>query len=213
MFSATTLLEHPLIYKYFQALFSGVKTEYLRKHLSAIDHERPIRILDLGCGPGTNADLFLNKERYAYIGIDLNPDYIREASKNFPLEFRCLDITSLNTLRVSYDVVLLNSVIHHLSASETKRLLDSASNFVSQYGECLILDMVCPEKPGLGSMVQQILIRLDRGSHCRTVDQLRGELSEHFFIKKMYSFKVKFIGILLWELRLFVCSKKKDNLN
>jgi SAM-dependent methyltransferase len=208
MFLTTSLLEHPSIYKYFHALFSGIKTEYLNKHLSAINYERPTRVLDLGCGPGTNADLFLDTERYSYLGIDLNPNYIREASKKFPLEFRCADITLLTDPHISYHIVLLNSVIHHLSVDETRKLLKAASDYIASNGEFLILDMVYPPKPSLGNIAQKILIRLDRGSYCRTVKQLRSELTEHFYIKKMYSFNVKIFGILLWDLCLLVCSKK-----
>ena len=68
------LLEQPWVYRTWQAPFASAK---LRPFLTRIDLSRARRVLDVGCGPGTNAAIFTESE---YVGIDINPEYIRTAS-------------------------------------------------------------------------------------------------------------------------------------
>ena len=64
------LLERPLVYQLWQKPFVEQKlTPILRRG----DITRARRVLDVGCGPGTNTSQFGNAD---YIGIDINPSYI-----------------------------------------------------------------------------------------------------------------------------------------
>lgn len=204
------LFNLPAVYRSFHTLVSGVKITHLRRHLLSLALKRPIRVIDLGCGPGTNADLFADKNRYIYLGIDINSSYIRQASKKYALDFECADVTKLSHRKGEFDIVLINSVIHHLSRDDAKKVLKSAADFLDADGECLVLDMVRAKDRNIGSIVQRALIHLDRGRYCRTVDQLMAEVSEHLRIGRVQTFSIRLFGILLWDLRLLVARNEGD---
>jgi SAM-dependent methyltransferase len=203
------LLDYPSLYGWFHAVFSKPKGEALCRHLCQKECKSPVRVLDLGCGPGTNAGIFLDASRYSYLGIDMNRRYIREASKKYRLKFRCADITQLPKSDALFDVILINSVLHHLNDKESRKLLSSAKDFLEPEGECLVLDMVSPVRAASRNFVQRMMIQLDRGAYCRSPSKLHRELSEHFDIQSVHIFDIQFIGILLWDLRLIACGRKK----
>lgn len=73
----------------FCALLSGVDW-------SLYSSERPLRLLDLGCGPGFLLDYLSQKgllDRVAYTGTDLSPEILAEAARRWPgREFLLRDI-------------------------------------------------------------------------------------------------------------------------
>jgi len=202
-----TLLNHPTLYAGFHSLVSGVKTVHLRQQLATLNNHAHIRVLDMGCGPGTNAALFLDRERYTYLGIDIDPACIQRASQKWPLTFQCSDIASWTDPHDRYDVILLNSVIHHLPPAAAAQVFERVYSLLATDGVCFVLDMVRPEKRDLRGLVQRGLIRLDRGSHCRSKETLRHELSAALSVRHSETFNVSCLGIVLWELVLFTCSR------
>ena len=65
------LFEVPWVYRAWQAPFAEQKLAPVMRHnvMGAVR-----RVLDVGCGPGTNAPHF---EGLDYLGLDINPDYNR----------------------------------------------------------------------------------------------------------------------------------------
>jgi ubiquinone/menaquinone biosynthesis C-methylase UbiE len=60
--------------------------------------------LDLGCGTGRDASLFLTGKDYEYTGIDLSTGMIDEAKKLFPkVTFRQMDLSHLEFNNDSFD--------------------------------------------------------------------------------------------------------------
>jgi SAM-dependent methyltransferase len=78
------------------------------------------RLLDVGCGPGTNTALF---DGWDYHGVDLNPKYIETARSRFP--DRRFDVGDATKLGVDgkFDVVLINSLMHHIDDAGCRSLL------------------------------------------------------------------------------------------
>jgi trans-aconitate methyltransferase len=64
----TYLLEQTPVYSLWQAPFV---TDKLAPVVSHNDIARVRRVLDVGCGPGTNTDFFRNAD---YLGVDINAD-------------------------------------------------------------------------------------------------------------------------------------------
>ena len=62
--AADRLLELPFVYETWQAPFVSAK---LKPFLANVDLGRTRRVLDIGCGPGTNARVFAGCD---YVGID-----------------------------------------------------------------------------------------------------------------------------------------------
>lgn len=199
------LFEYPFVYRWFHRVFSGSKHHALSSHLSAPGAGRPRRVLDLGCGPGQDAVLFRDRSRYKYLGVDINPKYVAIASKVYGMDFRVADVTDADEIKGAFDIVLMNSLIHHLSPEEAHTLLTSARGALAEGGECLVLDMIYPAVSRPSNRVNRLLIDLDRGRHCRSERELDLLLREYFDVQAKHSFAIKMLNVLLWDLRLYVC--------
>ena len=131
-------------------------------------------MLDVGCGPGTNAPLFAGLD---YTGLDINERYIEYASSHHPGKFVAQDATTLEVpAGERFDFVLVNSFLHHIPDPEVSRLLGHLRSVVAPDGHIHILELVLPPKPSLG----RLLARLDRGDHARPLAHWRELLSESF---------------------------------
>ena len=199
------LLEQPIVYETFHSIFSREKLDHLIFYLHSRPPRRPLSVLDLGCGPGTNARLFTDKTKYNYLGIDLNPAYIGIARRKYGLNFECADITRVIRERSRFDLVLLNSVLHHLNNEEAGTVLRSAREVLGPEGECVVLDMIFPDHLSWSTSLQRGLIRWDRGDFCRTVEGLEELVSVHFRPVRVDAFSIRIAGIILWDMRLIVC--------
>ena len=203
----SSLFDRPAFYQHFHRFFSRAKFRYLQRYLGDRRSFERLKVLDLGCGPGTNSFLFSDKNQYDYLGIDINEKYIRWARQLYDLNFHCADVTKLANSGLVYDLILINSVMHHLSDFEANRLLSAAQGLLSSRGECVVLDMIRPDVRKASNSIQRMLIQLDRGSFCRELRELQRLLASYFETDIAYSFDITVVGVPLWDLKLFVCRK------
>ena len=82
------LLERPGVYLAWQRPFVSSKLGPVWRH-----NERSAirRVLDVGCGPGTNSAEFVGLD---YLGVDLNPAYIEHARRKHGGRFEVADVRS-----------------------------------------------------------------------------------------------------------------------
>jgi SAM-dependent methyltransferase len=165
------LMNHTWAYRAWQAPFAEAK---LRPLFAQNDFSRVRRVLDVGCGPGTNAHHFADVD---YTGIDINDGYIADARRRHRRDFRVADVTRLapGTIEPA-DMVLVNSLLHHLDDEETHRSLSSLPQLVTADGMVHILDLVLPDELSPA----RALAKLDRGRYARRVDDWRSIFSSHF---------------------------------
>jgi ubiquinone/menaquinone biosynthesis C-methylase UbiE len=150
--------------------------------------------------------LFEDPERFVYLGVDENPRYISTARSVYKMDFMVGDATTLNVGKHGgYDIVLINSLLHHLDDGQLHALLGTAREALADDGECLVMDMVYPAKKTFANILNRTLINLDRGSYCRPASDLDDRLSAHFRIVLKRRFDIRFAGMLLWDMRLYVC--------
>ncbi len=202
-----SLFDFPSVYIALQRFVAPEKEEHLRQVLKdqRPSAGAPARILDLGCGPGTNAGLFSCPENYHYVGIDSNPTYVKAATKIYGLDFRCGDITSLQDLPHDYDIALLNSVLHHLDDAQAEAAISTAASHLKPRGKLVVLDSVLPRTQSMSTMIQWSLVHLDRGDYWRDAQVLYDLLARHFSRIQKSSFVTSFLGIRLWDWELYVC--------
>ena len=193
------LLAIPLVYRGWQAPFASAK---LRPFLAHVDLSHRPRVLDIGCGPGTNARVFAGCD---YVGIDINADYIRTASSRYPGRWLVGDVTDPNVLPdARFDCVFANSLMHHLDDDAVRNLLRGMARLTAPGGRVHVLDLVLPPHASAG----RLLARLDRGRFARPVERWRAMLNEHLREEHFmpYSFGVPYLP--LWQMIYFVGAAK-----
>ncbi|MXX63050.1 MAG: class I SAM-dependent methyltransferase [Holophagales bacterium] len=113
--------------------------------------DRPLRVLDLGCGNGRFA-LFLqhnpellSDRRFTYQGIDLSSeliDHARAAAAGLDhIRFEANDIENCTLAEATYDLVTLFGVLHHIPGFDMRRrTLERAASAVAPGG---LLALTC----------------------------------------------------------------------
>jgi SAM-dependent methyltransferase len=188
------LLASPLAYRLWQAPFADRK---LAPVLACNDLQRVRRVLDVGCGPGTNARYFAHA---SYLGLDFNAQYIEAARRRFKGDFVVADVTSYSVeASARFDFILVNSLLHHLGDDGTRRVLSHLGKLLTADGHVHVLDLVEPEQAGLA----RTLARWDRGGHARPLGRWRELLGEHFEPVSLQPYTLELLGRPAWHMVYF----------
>jgi SAM-dependent methyltransferase len=182
------VLEHPAIYSQWQAPFAAQKFAPVERH---IRHATIRRVLDVGCGPGTNAARFGGT---AYVGVDINERYLTVARSKYSGQFVQADLATADLSHFgAFDVILVNSFLHHLPDMAVDRLLAQLATLLEPRGRVHILELVHPERRSLPS----IMASLDRGRYARSVRAWTEHVERHFHpvVVEPYTF-----GLGLWAM-------------
>lgn len=97
--------------------------------------ESPLKILDIGCGPGNSTMVLKDKFPNAYIlGVDSSKDMIDSAKKSYDnIDFKLLDVSSeLNKLDKDFDVVFSNACFQWIP--NNNKLLTEVMNLLKPNG-------------------------------------------------------------------------------
>jgi SAM-dependent methyltransferase len=180
------LLESSVVYALWQSPFASQKFAPVAL---ALAHRPATRVLDVGCGPGTNARWFADVD---YVGVDINHDYLALARSRYKGSFIAADLETddLSTLGL-FDVILVNSVLHHLPDDTTRRVLAQLRLRLAPNGRIHVLELVLPA---------WLLAKLDRGKYPRPIEQWRALLAEHFTVEE---FRPYALGPRLWSMVYF----------
>ena len=188
------LLERTAVYRLWQAPFAEAKFEPVRRH-NDIGAAR--RVLDVGCGPGTNTARFNHAE---YLGIDINPAYIEDARRRHGREFLVADATTYTvSADQRYDWILLNSFLHHVETADVRRILSHLATLLTPDGHIHILDLVLPAGPSAA----RLLARWDRGRFARPLEEWRGLFTQSFEPVVFEAYPLKGAGLTLWNMVYF----------
>ena len=188
------LLEIPLVYRAWMAPFVEKKLRPLYAHN---DVKRARRVLDVGCGPGTNTPYFAGAD---YLGIDYNPSYIESARKRFGREFVVADVTKYEVPPDRrFDLILANSLFHHLESADTRRILAHLATLVADDGHLHVVDLVLPAERS----IPRFLARADRGDFPRPLAEWREIFTESYEPVVFEQFPVGVGGLELWSMVYF----------
>lgn len=191
-----TILSNPLAYRLWQVPFAGRKLEPIAAHN---DLKSIRRVLDVGCGPGTNAPTFAHTD---YLGVDLNPKYIENARKQHGLKFEVADVRQPETLPVGsgFDFILVNSLLHHIDLASTRQLLGCLPVLLSADGHVHIVEMCMPDAR---LNLCRVLANADRGNFYRPVEDWKEIFLEHYEPVVFEPFSQIHAGVTLYEMVYF----------
>ena len=185
------LLENPIVYSAWQAPFAASKFAPVERRLRDVTIRR---VLDVGCGAGTNARRFAN---YDYVGVDINERYLEVARRRYRGRFINADLTVANLSGLgTFDTVLVNSFLHHVSNAHVERILAQIPPVLSAEGRVHILELVLPERLSMA----RVMAQLDRGRFARPIADWRRLFSAAFepVVEEPYLF-----GGGLWSMVYF----------
>lgn len=189
-----TLLERPHIYLAWQRPFVATKLAPIWRHN---DRSTIRRVLDVGCGPGTNSAEFTGTD---YLGVDVNPSYIEHARTAHDGHFAVAELPKdAIPGKGTYDFVLLNSLLHHLDDSAASMLLSGLAEYVSADGHIHVVELDLPERRG----IPRTLALSDRGDYPRSIERWRTLLTEHYDEVVLEPFPVPARGPMLWSMVYF----------
>jgi SAM-dependent methyltransferase len=186
-----SLLEQSLVYSLWQAPFAAEKLAPVLEHNDLRDVRR---VLDVGCGPGTNTGYFSKQD---YLGIDINSSYIETARKKHNRAFVAADLTSYaDESAGKFDFILLNSFLHHLDDDDSHRLLSRLPVWLQPGGYLHFVELAMPGHRS----VAQLLATLDRGKYVRPMESWRNLFQQHVDIILFEPYRIKLAGATLWNM-------------
>jgi SAM-dependent methyltransferase len=185
-----SVMGQPAVYRLWMAPFAEQKFLPVSAHN---DLGRVRRVLDVGCGPGTNADHFAHTD---YLGVDWNERYIRSAQKRLKGRFLVADAEKLTVPPGErFDFILANSLLHHLDIPPTKRLLAHLSSLLAEDGHVHIVELVLPQHKS----IPRFLALADRGQFPRAQEEWRQIFSDVFEPVVFEPFSLTAGGVELWN--------------
>lgn len=185
------LLEQTAVYSLWQSPFAAAKLAPMLAH-NDIGSAR--RVLDVGCGPATNTHLFAQAD---YLGIDVNPDYIKHARRKYDRRFVAADATTYyDPAETSFDFILVNSFLHHMDTASTNRILDRLQSWLSSGGHIHLLEPILPRERSIA----RTLANWDRGKYLRPLEEWRSLFEQHFDIVVFEPYPLRKLGLTLWNM-------------
>lgn len=142
------------------------------------------RLLDLGCGTGELAPVFL-RAGYSYTGIDIAPERIAYAAKTFPRgKFQVMDASALRYPDGHFDQILVTGVLHHLSDEEVRDIVKEMARVLRPGGRALVMEDIALR----GSLnLLGVLVHLaDAGAYIRRPKEYEPLLEPDLSIQETY---------------------------
>ena len=188
------IMANPTVYRLWQQPFADMKFRPIIEHN---DMSQVRRVLDVGCGPGTNSLFFEDNE---YLGLDINEDYIIEARKRFGRDFQVADVCTYQAEPENrFDFILMNSLLHHIDDQYTDRILEQLAKQLTPDGHIHILDLVLPSE----TCIARSLALSDRGDYPRPLERWEPIFSKHFETVEFKPYPIMKAGVVLWSMVYF----------
>jgi SAM-dependent methyltransferase len=185
------MLDHAAAYRLWQAPFAEQKFGPI---LANNDLGRVRRVLDVGCGPGTNTQHFAHVD---YLGIDFNERYIESARRRHGRDFIVADVRDYRAAPgEKFDFVLANSFLHHLNTEEVVGILSHLRSLLTEDGHFHTLELVMPEEKSIA----RLLAQWDRGDFARPGEEWRKIFNELFEPVVMEFYPLTLMGATLWNM-------------
>jgi ubiquinone/menaquinone biosynthesis C-methylase UbiE len=160
--------DHPVLFIFIRGIlendFKAIR-RVIRRDLSP---GRGLRSLDLGCGPGAFADLFLGDD---YVGVDLNARYIDHARRTRKGTFLLGDARKVDLPDSRFDQVLIFGLLHHLPDDHARQVLAEATRLLARGGRILAIEDI-PAVSKL-NVIGHLIHSVENGEHIRPTEEYR----------------------------------------
>jgi SAM-dependent methyltransferase len=193
------IMRQPGVYRAWMAPFADKKFAPI---VARNDMTRVRRVLDVGCGPGTNASYF---SQASYLGVDLNAEYIRDAQRRYGDESGRRRFLAVDAAKFvappgdRFDFIQVNSFFHHVDDATAASILANLATLLTPDGFVHILDLVLPAKVSPA----RFLARADRGQYARPLESWN-RLFRNFFEPICFEpYDLGALGIPLWKMVYF----------
>src|SRR5688572_9760502 len=160
--------DHPVLFIFIR----GILENDFKAIRSVIRRElRPgkgLRSLDLGCGPGAFADVFLGDD---YYGVDMNARYIDHARRTRKGTFLVGDARKVDLPDRRFDQILIFGLLHHLPDEDTRAVLKEASRLLAPGGKILAIEDI----PAISklNLIGHLIHNVENGEHIRPAEDYR----------------------------------------
>jgi len=159
------ILQYPVLYRFFQDIVGGnaIRQRFFE---TCVPFSRGMRILEIGCGVGSNLDYI--PAGVQYVGCDISERYIKQAIKAYGsrAEFYVCSVENMDSFPAidSFDIILAIGVLHHIPDDLAALACSRASRHLRKTGLFISLDPCWMDDQ---SWLQRMVMRLDRGSYVR----------------------------------------------
>ena len=160
--------DHPVLFIFIRGLlendFRAIRA-VIRRELRP---GRGLRSLDLGCGPGAFADVFLGDD---YVGVDLNARYIEHARRTRKGTFLVSDARKVDLPAGRFDQVLIFGLLHHLPDDDVRAVLAESTRLLAPGGRILAIEDI----PAISrlNLVGHLIHNVENGEHIRPAEEYR----------------------------------------
>jgi SAM-dependent methyltransferase len=192
-------LEDPRLYRIVQLLAAPGAEKALHRELLRERGERirPLRALDVGCGPLSMLEQFGIEP----VGVDASPSYVQA----FAARGRIAIVGSADALPVRdgvFDEVWSFGLFHHLPDDMARQTVAEMIRATRPSGWTTVFDAVLP-RPSLLKLLPYFLRRVDRGRHVRT------ELDNRLLFPESDGWSMRRFRYTYTGLEGVVCSRRK----
>ena len=149
--------------------------------LTALRKTEAQKVLDIGCGIGSNA-IFLAKEGYYVVGVDISHTALKVAAeqarehKTANAVFLYADMDSLPFPKGRFDAVFSLNAIHHGAINQIKRRVQNIFEVLSENGVGMVTVSSSKDcKYALGKEIEKNTYEMLEGTH------IEARIPHHFF--------------------------------
>lgn len=196
----------PRLYEIFQAFVGKLGFSRLYLYSRYLPYTPGLKVLDLGCGPGTSTHLFQKED---YLGIDIDASYVKFAQTRYPgYKFELVDFSSQSLAPIaaaSFDLVFAYGLFHHLDDVTARKFFSNAFKILKHGGRMVCIDGCTFD--GQTALSRRITLA-DRGKYIRSPEQLQSLAGEAGFEsqvvleKSAYSIPYSLMVLSLYKISL-----------
>jgi len=171
-------LEFPVVYNTFQKLTRT--REYRRRFMERVPLRPGSRVLEVGCGPGTNVEFLPQDKNIEFVGCDADAGYITHATAAYgdKAQFYNKAVGGLRALNLKpFDTALAWGLLHHIDDADVRTLADEVDEVLESGGSFCTFDPCFTSTQGL---VARVLTACDRGRYVRYPEHYVDLLSRRF---------------------------------